>query len=229
MLGLTRPLYVEGYFSMLSIRECLGDMTNGALHCCDRCHERKTVRPHLMLIIQTIMVWLSKMDSCGLFQYLSVWFWTIYQPRFLRFLVGASRRLFRCIGRHHRNITTHVPTQTYSKLDLGIDQLSWISLTDSSKSWTEMVGNKRFQGILTSHEWTLPMIFVSHCGGLWYTKTGIRSSGIIQHGPNDFPSIISYPLFAVLGAVSWPHRLFTKLDPERRWNESLKCIGFRGG
>ena len=43
MLGLTRPLYVEGYFSMLSIRECLGDMTNGALHCCDCCDERKTV------------------------------------------------------------------------------------------------------------------------------------------------------------------------------------------
>ena len=105
---------------------------------------------------------------------------------------------FRCIGRHHRNITTHVPTQTYSKLDLGIDQLSWISLTDSSNSWTEMVGNKRLQGLLTSHEWTLPVIFVSHCGGLWYSKTGIRSSGIIQHGPNDFPSIA-----ATIRTQSW--------------------------
>lgn len=143
MLGLTRPLYVEGYFSMLSIRECLGDMTNGALHCCDRCHERKTVRTHLMLIIQTIMVWLSKMGSCGLFQYLSVWFWTIW-PRLLRFLVGASRRFFLMYRKasqkhHHACSDTNLLKTGLGNRSIVMDIPHWLLKLLDRNGWQQKI------------------------------------------------------------------------------------------
>lgn len=61
---------------------------------------------------------------------------------------------FRCIGRHHRNITTHVRHKL-------IQNWTWESI-NYDFTWVE---------------WTLSMIFVSHCRGLRCTKQALGVLG----------------------------------------------------